>query len=523
MKSKSSFKSLFEKVYLPRVPTGVFDLTHDVKQTFSMGEIAPMCVMDCLPGDHFRITPEVLLRFAPLVAPIMHRVNVTTRYFFVPNRILWSEWENFITGTTEVEAPYIQVEDVAVGSLADYLGIPAANYTTAIRFSALAFAAYTKIYDEYYRDENLMSEEHVPLIPGDNSTSYGIWADDGPLRKAWKHDYLTSALPFAQKGSAVSVPLVTQDNIPVEFQANGNPTTLRNVNGTAANVLGSLDNESGPSPFSTSVHLDFTAPVAFDPNGTLVVDVQADATDINTLRRAYALQRFLERDALGGTRYTEKVRAHFDVRSSDARMQRPELIGTSRGVMAISEVLATAQNSDPDSMVAVGEMAGHGISASGGQVFDYYCEEHGFILGFVTVEPTTAYQNGLPKMHSRYTPLDYAWPSFQHIGEQEIKNIEVYANSSAEVRESIFGYIPRYAEYMFMNSRVAASFRTSGLDVWHLGRIFSTAQSLNAQFVTCNPDTRIFAVTDPSEDHIYSHIFNHCRVVRKLSQHSTPI
>lgn len=521
----ASLKNIFNTIALPKVATNRFDLSHDVKMSFNMGELVPTCVMECLPGDKFNINVENMLRFAPLISPVMHKVRVTTHYFFVPNRILWPEWEKWITGESDVEAPYIRIqqggdlEEAEIGSVADYIGIPTGPVGASTEYldvSALPFAAYLKIYDEYYRDQNLIAEAFEPLVPG-NNTLVGAMLDlfgGTPYRRAWQHDYFTAALPFAQKGDAVQVPLTGQDNIPVELQPNtGVARWVSADDGTPA--------VAGNPTLATGGYLrgGNADEINYDPSNTLTVDVQAGATDINTLRRAFRLQEWLERNARGGTRYIENILAHFGVRSSDSRLQRPEYIGGSKQNMVISEVLATAETTAAG--VSVGTMAGHGISVGGGNNFNFRAEEHGFIIGIINVQPDTAYQQGLHRSFSRFDKLDYAWPTFANLGEQEILNKELYVNTTNAVKAGTFGYIPRYSEYKYMNSRVAGEMRDS-LDFWHLGRIFTDQPALNDNFISAAPSHRIFAVEDPVVDKIYAHIFNNISAVRKLPRFGIP-
>lgn len=518
--------NIFNSIQLPRVGSNKFDLSHDVKMSFKMGELVPTACLEAIPGDQFEINVENLLRFAPLVSPVMHKVRVTTHYFFVPNRILWPQWEDFITGNADIEHPYIRLqldtdlEQAEVGSIADYLGVPtgivggAADY---LDVSALPFAAYLKIYDEYYRDQNLIAEAFEPLVPGDN-TLVGAYLDmfgGTPYRRAWQHDYFTAALPFAQKGDSVQLPLTQNLTVPVELQPNtGVAKWVDASDGTDAAAGTPNLGTGGFTRDSTNDEINY------DPSGTLTVDVQADAVDITTVRRAFRLQEFLERAARGGTRYTELILSMFDKKSSDARLQRPEYIGGSKQNMVISEVLATAETTAAG--VSVGTMAGHGISVGGGNTFRFTCEEHGFVIGIINVQPDTAYQQGLHRRFSRRDRLDYPWPTFANIGEQEVLNKELYVNNTTNaVKDTVFGYVPRYAEMKYEPSRVAGEMRSS-LDFWHLGRIFSSQPQLNENFINCIPDTRIFAIEDPNVDHIYSHIFNNISVRRKLPRFGTP-
>jgi len=530
--SKSKGMNIFNSVALPNVKESTFDLSHDLKLSFRMGQLIPTCCIETMPGDRFVIENQNMLRFAPLVAPVMHDIDVHTHYFFVPNRIIWPEFDRWITGDLDVEAPYVDPtlfgeDGIPVGSLADYLGYPTGGYqnaadTTRVKLSPLPVAAYYKVYDEYFRDQNLINEKFADLVPGNNNTEYVDRFIGDPLRRAWEHDYYTASLPFAQKGDAVQVPLVFSENVPVEaIDLTGSASAgvgqfMKASDGTPA-PIDQVEQAAGPAPLSRAIWIA-GEPVYYNPNGSLVVDIQSDAVDINTLRRALQLQKWLETNARGGTRYTEFVKAHFGVRSSDARLQRPEYIGGQKQKMVISEVLATAQDTTENQ--PIGEMAGHGISVGGSRRMSYYCEEHGWIIGIISVRPRTAYQQGVHRKFTRFDRLDYPYPLFANIGEQEVLGLEVQKNTNQW--NVPFGYVPRYAEMKYENSRVAGAFRDT-LAYWHLGRIFEdNFIPLNGEFVECNPRTDIFSVTDENEDHIWSHVFHNVYVRRKLPKFGIP-
>jgi len=505
-------KNLFNSIKLTKPQSNSFDLSHDVKLSAKMGQLTPILTLECVPGDKFNLGCESLVRFAPLIAPVMHRMDVSMHYFFVPNRITWSNWEKFITDANSgIVAPYININSdwndypVLQDGLRflDYLGVPPppATGATPSSVNALPLAAYQCIYNEYYRDQNLIAPVDYKLIDGDNSA-------DGTRRnrfiklrnRAWEHDYFTASLPFAQKGAAVDIPIgLVEGDLPVYLNS-ASGTTL---SGSPASV------NVGAQGGRTDV-----------PADSLYADTsnaEIEPTTINDLRRAFRLQEWLEKNARGGTRYIESILSHFGVRSSDARLQRPEYITGVKTPVVISEVLNTTGE---DGGLPQGNMAGHALSISSGKSGSYYCEEHGYIIGIMSVMPKTAYQQGIPKTFLKNDTLDYYFPSFANIGEQPVEKQELYAWTST--KNDTFGYVPRYAEYKFMPSRVAGEFRTS-LDYWHLGRIFATEPNLNATFIECKPEdtTRIFAVEDGT-DPLYCHVYNKIQAVRPMPKYGTP-
>lgn len=506
--------SIFNQIQKPRVKSNVFDLSHDHKLSLNTGNLVPIHVAEVLPGDHWRHSCSTMLRMAPLISPVMHNVDVTTHFFFVPNRLVWDGWQDFITGNVQPPpaVPYITDFNNTAGSFYDYMGIPLGQIDAKI--NALPFAAYNLIFNEYYRDQNLVAElPGTKLLDGLNPDVYTL------LRRAWEHDYFTSALPFAQKGDPVRLPLT--GNAPVVFDPDAsNFTVMQQLDGGAIASGDVRVSSSGPGAGRGFLEAAGGSDIGYDPNGTLEADLSSvTSATINELRIAVRLQEWLEKNARAGTRYIESILAHFGVRSSDARLQRPEFLGGSKAPMVISEVLQTAQTDETPQ----GNMAGHGISVGQGNQFSYHAEEHGYIIGIMSVRPKTAYQQGIPAHYDKFDQMDYAFPEFAHLGEQPIKNQELYYNSvdGEPVNQATFGYKPIYSEYKFKNSQVSGKFRTD-LNFWHWGRIFPSRPGLNETFIQCNPDKRIFAVEDPSVEELYAHVYHSIKVNRKLPYFGTP-
>ncbi|UYD39258.1 MAG: major capsid protein [Wigfec virus K19_180] len=511
--------NIFKNVLSANPKSNVFDLSHDLKLSFNMGDLIPVSLMEVVPGDKFNITTEQMLRLAPMISPVMHKVDVTVHFFFCPNRILWPGWETFITGgqnpDTSATPPYFDITTVK-GDLADYLGLPLG---ASAQVSAIPHAVYQKIYNDYYRDQNLIPEVECSLVDGLNPAgNFNILR-----RRAWEHDYFTSALPWAQKGSAVSIPIGSFDDVPVVLSGNNSPGGVRNAvtgnpAGTDGAIFGDYDAVSGTNITKTGSATGGT--VFYDPANTLEAQTSSldlEPATINDLRKAFRLQEWLEKNARGGTRYIEQILAHFGVKSSDARLQRPEYLGGNKNPIVISEVLQTAEGQETPQ----GNMAGHGIGIGQSKSFTYRAEEHGYIMGIMSVMPKTAYQQGIPKHFLRTNREEYYWPTFAHLGEQPILNKELYNVLGDPVNDDVFGYTPRYSEYKYVSSRVAGDFRDN-LAFWHMGRIFGSRPNLNGNFVSSDPTHRIFAVEDPADQKIYAHVFNRVHAVRPMPLFGTP-
>jgi hypothetical protein len=509
--------NIFKQVELARPKSNTFNLSHHRKFSGNMGFLIPHMVLDVIPGDQVKLQTSQLLRMAPLIAPIMHKVKVYTHFWFVPNRLLWSNWENFITGgengLLNPSPPTVTLDHTRtqVGSLADYLGLPTLSDETpnTITVSAFPFAAYAKIYNEYYRDQNLITPLPDVLTDGNNTSIL----DFNLQKRAWAHDYFTSALPWTQKGVEATIPL--GDRAPIVFETDdesrpviktvGGGVPWGNITNFETDNDGNLMNQSGVKvgPDISSYHY---------------VDLsEAVGATINDLRRSMRLQEWLERNARSGSRYTESILSHFGVRSQDSRLQRPEFIGGGSSNITISEVLQTSETSETPQA----NMAGHGINAANNGFKTYSVKEHGYIIGILSVIPEADYFQGVPKHYLRRNKFDYYWPSFANLGEQPIENQELYADTASGLQTGTFGYTPRYAEYKFMPSTIHGEFRST-LKMWHLAREFEGLPNLNKAFIECTPPNDIFAVTEDSE-HFYVHAVNEVYARRLMPVFGTPL
>jgi len=540
------------------IPSNSFDLSHNLMTTVDAGYFIPVMCQEAIPGDRFKYNNTALVRLQPMLSPAYTKLKVTTITGFIPMRLIWENSGKFFANpvpddNTPVPPHFTNVR-VDVGDLGDYLGLPtryvydedsggtfrqyggeplrtsepsilADNPNNPLDWvSALPFAAYQRFFNDWLRDENLYNG-------GDdvkNELSDGInpFNQFNILRKrAWRHDYFTSALPFAQKGDPVEIPIGSFTNVPVEYSNSQQAAALwRTATGSNMPPATPTVNFAGSNNPVASNYGSMEAggqPGAYDPNGTLIARTdqltQATAVTINTLRWAEKLQVFLEKNARGGTRYTEIVRQHFGVRSSDARLQRAEFLGFSVNPITVSEVLQTT----PGQETALGDMAGHGISYGGSKFVNYFAEEHGFFMTFINIRPDTTYFQGLSRMWWRKDPLAYAWPTFAQLGEQEVKNKELYYGTDPELNEATFGYLPRYAEYRYAEDRLSGEFRTS-YAYWHMARIFKNTPALNEDFISCTPTKRIFAVTLSGSMPYMININHNLSVRRALPKYSIP-
>lgn len=451
-----------------------------------MGELIPIGMEEVLPGDSIQQATTCLVRFSPLLAPVMHPVHVQIAHWFVPHRLVWEDFEDFITGGPDGEDasvfPTITFgggSGAAIGSLADYLGVPTG--VDNLEVSALPFRGYALIFNEWYRDQDLQTKLALSLASGADATT------NTALQVAnWEKDYFTTSRPFEQKGPAITIPLGT--TAPVERVSNAGDWLAFQSGTNTPTGSDNLVSTGGTVRMGTSYD------VSLDPNGGLQTDLSgASSITINLLREAFALQRFEEARARYGSRYVEYLR-YLGVRSSDARLQRPEYLGGGRYPVQFSEVLQTAEGEDP-----VGELRGHGIGVARSNRYRRFFEEHGYVYTFMVVKPKTMYVQGLPRTWNRRTKEDFFQKELQHIGQQEVLYKELYAAHATP--NGTFGWQDRYDEYRRRESTIAGEFRSTLLNFWHFARTFSSDPALNDTFVECVPTENPFAV--PSQDVLY--------------------
>lgn len=470
-------------------------LSHFRNFTGNIGEMIPCGLVEVLPGDTFQHATSLLVRTTPLVAPVMHPCHVRVHHFFVPHRLVWNDWENFITGGPDglnaSTFPTITVNSgsgFANGSLADYLGVPTG--VDDLPCSALPFRAYALVYNEWFRDQDLDTALTIDLTDGADTTT-----NQTLQTVCWEKDYFTSARPWTQKGTVVSLPLGSSATVMT------NATDLRSG---AGNVMQMLKASSGNAPDANRHMAVHSSGAVGQGSTTLAVEAglypsnlyadltNATASTINDLREAIQLQAYKEARALYGSRYVEYLR-YLGIRGSDARLQRPELLGSGRQTIQFSEVLQQAPTTSGTPITGVGSMMGHGIAATRSNRYRRFFEEHGYVMSIMSVVPKSMYVTGLFRHWSRTTKEDFWQRELEGIGAQEILNKELYWADTGP--NDVFGYQDRYDEYRRCESSVHGDFRGSTLDDWHFGRIFSSDVALNSAFVKATQITRPFQST----------------------------
>ena len=549
---------LFSQIPTASVPRSAFDRSHGYKTTFNSGFLVPFYVDEVLPGDTFNLSVDLFARLATPIVPFMDNLHLDTFFFFVPNRLVWDNWQKFMGeqenpgDSIDFLVPEVEGTNVQNQTLWDYFGLPT-NVANKLKVNSLYFRAYNLIWNEWFRDENLQDSVPVPKNDGPDKLS-----DFNLLRRGKRHDYFTSALPWPQKGSAGGIEINLGTTAPINLnvtQKTEIPFTVKSIGEAryysydsesssktkrfvptntqwnpqfgvdqsgymdriTSNALGS---SSGGADSSASTQVNLVLPRDM-VTATGTADLTAaSAISINDLRTAFQVQKLLERDARGGTRYTELLRSHFGVISPDARLQRPEYLGGSSTYIAIKPVEQTSASNDTTPQ---GNLAAYGVVGDSFHGFTKSFVEHGMIIGLVMVRADLTYQQGLNRMFSRRDRYDYYFPALAHLGEQEVLNKEIYAQGTAE-DDKVFGYQERYAEYRYYPGQITGKFRSTDpqpLDQWHLAQKFGALPKLNSDFIQETPPVdRVVAVTDEPQFLFDSHIKLRC--VRPMPVYSVP-
>lgn len=542
-----STQHLFSQIPSTQIPRSVFDRSHGYKTTFNSGFLVPFYVDEVLPGDSFKLTATLFARLATPIVPFMDNLYLETFFFFVPNRLVWDNWQKFNgeqknpSDSTDFLIPTVSGTNVQNQTLWDYFGLPT-NVNEALKVNALPFRAYNLIFNEWFRDENLQESLNVPTGDGPDSLS-----DYNLVRRGKRHDYFTSCLPWPQKGPGVEISLGGVAKVTGDFSLAAQYGSYH-----ADNTVGSVSNWSSSYPVSftdpvslgekdniwsrvpKTIPLSITATDPSDPGKVsfyagrglvLANNLSADLSSaspisINDLRQAFQIQKLYERDARGGTRYTEILRSHFGVISPDARLQRPEYLGGSSARISINPVQQTSATNETTPQ---GNLAAYGVASDSFHGFSKSFVEHGYVFGFVNVRADLTYQQGLNRMWSRQGRFDFYWPVLAHLGEQAVLNKEIYAQGTTD-DDKVFGYQERYAEYRYYPGQITGKFRSTDpqpLDSWHLAQNFSSLPTLSDQFIQDNPPVdRVIAVQNEPQFLFDSYIRLKC--ARPMPVYSVP-
>lgn len=525
--SRHSVQHLFSQVPTAQIPRSKFNRSHGLKTTFDSGYLVPIFVDEVLPGDTFTMDCTLFSRVATLISPIMDNLYLDTFWFYVPERLLFDHFQAMCgeqdnpNDSTDYLFPTVKSPNggFEVGSIADYFGLPTGVANLEVR--AEPFRAYNLIYNEWFRDENLQDSLPFTKADSDQYSNYKL------VRRGKRHDYFTSALPWPQKGPGVELPfggtaaVAGQNDISLTmpsayYSANdndGRPRSLGQFFGSSLSPgRGQTYNYVSNAPNLT---------LKGSMSGLSVDLSSATAITINQFREAFQIQRWYERAARGGTRYTEIVRSFFGVVSPDARLQRPEYLGGSSNRIDVNVIPQTSGTTDVSPQANLSAFA---VGTNGrGNGFSKSFTEHGWIIGLVNVRADLTYQQGINRMWTRSTKFDMYWPTFAYLGEQTILNKEIYAQGNAQ-DEGVFGYQERYAEYRYSPSQITGKFRSTyaqSLDSWHLAQKFDNLPRLNSEFIVDNPPVnRIVAV--PSEPQFLLDAWFNLTCVRPMPVYGVP-
>lgn len=483
---------VFKTVGINKIGRSVFDLSYEKKLTCDMGELIPSLVLECVPGDIFKLGCELIVRFQPLVAPILHRIDASIHLFFVPNRLLFDDWEKFITGDVDGDdtttLPTWQPTDYAVNSLWDYMEFPIGVDPVGAYPVDFPKRAYNLIYNEYYRDETLITELDITA------------AEDVQLR-AWEKDYFTSCLTTQQRGTAPALPLSGTTFADFTNAVSGTSATADVIINDSSDTLQGETNGAYNTDLLNALNkneVDFASATTFD---------------VSDLRLAFQIQKWQERNNRAGVRYKEFLLAHFGIAPRDERLQRPEYIGGMKMPIIISEVLQTSESGT----TAQGNLAGHGITANKDFIGKYKVKEYGVLIGILSIMPKPDYQQGIDRNWLKSDRYDYFHPEFANLSEQGVIRAEIFADGNSGNNNTVFGFQGVYDELRTHRNKICGQMRSdaaTSFDYWHVARDFSSAPTLNQTFIECDPRKDIFAA--PSEPGLIVQIGNLIKAIRPL-------